>query len=106
MSSAGRSVIIPTAGRPRVARTKPGRTTPDTGTVAMLTLTTLALLLLPPAADPVEADVVIRGVTLYDGAGQPGRKGDLAVRGERIVAVGSFAVAGQPRVIDGGGLVA
>jgi N-acyl-D-aspartate/D-glutamate deacylase len=73
----------------------------------MLTLTTTLLLLLPPAADtPVEADVVIRGATLYDGGGQPGKKGDLAIRGERIVAVGSFAVAGKPRVIDGTGLVA
>jgi hypothetical protein len=31
---------------------------------------------------------------LYDGTGQPGRKGDLAIHGERIVAVGSF-VAGE-----------
>ncbi len=72
----------------------------------MLLLTTLALLALLPAADPaVEADVVIRGATLYDGTGQPGRKGDLALRGERIVAVGTFTVAGQPKVLDGTGLV-
>src|SRR5207249_2710444 len=47
----------------------------------------------------------IRGATLYDGTGQPGRKGDLGIRGERIVAVGSFTAAGNPRLIDGSGLI-
>lgn len=71
----------------------------------MLTLTTLTFFALLPAA-PVEADVVIRGVTLYDGSGRPGVVGDLAVRGDRLAAVGTFAVAGTPRVIDGTGLAA
>src|SRR5262245_33824523 len=66
--------------------------------------TLLLWALLPGAAPPVEADVVIRGATLYDGSGQPGRAGDLALRGDRIVAVGAFAVAGNPRVLDGRGL--
>jgi N-acyl-D-aspartate/D-glutamate deacylase len=71
----------------------------------MPTLTTLALLALLPAADPaVQADVIIRGATLYDGTGQPGKKGDLAIRGDRIVGVGTFTVAGSPRVLDGTGL--
>lgn len=70
----------------------------------MFTLAALALLSLP-AADPIEADVVIRGATLYDGSGQPGRKGDLAIRGDRIVAVGEFTVAGKPRIIEGAGLI-
>jgi N-acyl-D-amino-acid deacylase len=72
----------------------------------MFALTTLALLTVLPAADaPVEADVVIRGATLYDGSGRPGQKGDLALKGERIVAVGTVTVAGTPQVIDGTGLV-
>ncbi len=72
----------------------------------MLHLSALALLaLLPADPDAVPADIVIRGATLYDGTGQPGRKGDLALRGERIVAVGTFTVAGQPRVVEGSGLV-
>jgi N-acyl-D-aspartate/D-glutamate deacylase len=66
----------------------------------------LALLTLLPAADPaVQADVVIRGATLYDGSGQPGKVGDLALKGDRIVGVGRFAVAGTPKEIDGAGLV-
>jgi N-acyl-D-aspartate/D-glutamate deacylase len=71
----------------------------------MLALTTLTLFALLPAADaPVEADVVIRGATLYDGSGRPGSKGDLALKGERIVAVGTVMIAGTPQVIDGTGL--
>jgi N-acyl-D-aspartate/D-glutamate deacylase len=71
----------------------------------MLHLTTFALLAFLPAADlPVEADVVIRGATLYDGSGQPGRAGDIALKGDRIAAVGTFTVAGKPHVIDGTGL--
>jgi N-acyl-D-amino-acid deacylase len=68
--------------------------------------TAAVCLLALTAAEPVTADLVIRGATLVDGTGQPGGKGDLAIRGERIVAVGTFSVAGHPRVIDGTGLVA
>jgi N-acyl-D-amino-acid deacylase len=71
----------------------------------MLPLTLLALL---SAADPVpdvEADLVLKGGTLYDGSGQPGQVGDLALKGDRIVAVGKFAVAGSSKVLDCTGLV-
>jgi N-acyl-D-aspartate/D-glutamate deacylase len=71
----------------------------------MLSLTTFALLTLVPAAEPrVQADLVIHGATLYDGSGQPSVTGDLAIKGDRIVAVGSFQTAGSPRVLDGTGL--
>ncbi len=63
------------------------------------------LLLLILAADPVPADVVIRGATLYDGAGKPGVVGDLAIKGDKIVAVGKFDVADSPTIIDGTGLI-
>ena len=46
----------------------------------MPALTTTLLLLLPAADTPVEVDVVIRGATLYDGSGQPGKKGDGLAR--------------------------
>ncbi|HUG41073.1 MAG TPA: D-aminoacylase, partial [Longimicrobiales bacterium] len=36
-------------------------------------------------------DVVIRGGTLYDGTGGPGRAADIAVSGDRIAAVGDLA---------------
>lgn len=61
------------------------------------------------AADPakrVEADLVIRGATLLDGTGKASAVGDLALKGGRIVAVGQVAVAGQPKTVDGTGLMA
>jgi len=57
------------------------------------------------AADPIEADVVIKGATIHDGGGQAGKKGDLAIKGERIVGVGEFEVKGKPRIINGAGLI-
>jgi N-acyl-D-amino-acid deacylase len=70
----------------------------------MIPITVLAFL---AAADPapVQADIVLKGGTVYDGSGQPGVVGDVAIKGDRIVAVGTFAVAGNPKVIDCTGLV-
>jgi N-acyl-D-aspartate/D-glutamate deacylase len=65
----------------------------------MLSLTLAGLLLVPTAA-PIEADVVLRGAILYDGSGRPGVLGDLALKGDKIVAVGAFEVAGTPRILD------
>jgi N-acyl-D-amino-acid deacylase len=73
----------------------------------MSALACLVLCAAIPAADPaVEADYVLRGATLHDGSGGPGVKGDLAIKGERIVAIGTFTVAGRPRILDGSGLIA
>ena len=54
---------------------------------------------------PVHADFVLKGGTLIDGTGTPGRQADVAVIGEKIVAVGSFAVDPGARVIDVSSLV-
>jgi N-acyl-D-aspartate/D-glutamate deacylase len=66
--------------------------------------TAVLLLSLSLGADPVEADVILKGGTLFDGGGTPGFVGDVAIKGDRIVAVGQFGVAGSPRVIDCTGL--
>src|SRR5216683_1284969 len=71
------------------------------GTILTLTL----VILISGKDDSIQADFVIRGATLHDGSGQPGRKGDLAIHGDRIVGVGNFQVAGKPREINGAGLV-
>jgi N-acyl-D-amino-acid deacylase len=63
------------------------------------------LLLLSVAADPVAADVVIKGATIHDGSGKAGYVGDVAIAGDKVVGVGRVMVAGSPRVIDGTGLV-
>src|SRR5215211_6618391 len=63
----------------------------------------LSALLL--AADPVSADLVLRGGTVYDGTTNEGGIGDVAIKGDRIAAVGKFDVAGSPRIIDCKGLI-
>lgn len=68
-------------------------------------MSTLLLAYALLAADPVQADLVLRGGTLYDGSGGEGLVGDVAVKGDKIVAVGTFEVAGAPRVIDCKGLI-
>lgn len=51
-------------------------------------------------------DLLIRGATLHDGTGRPGRQADVAIDGERIATVGPDAGnAGARRVLDAGGLV-
>src|SRR4051812_1355014 len=65
----------------------------------------LALSLTVGQADGVEADVVLKNATLVDGTGQASQVGDLAIKDDRIVAIGSFKVAGKARVIDCTGLV-
>jgi predicted amidohydrolase YtcJ len=53
----------------------------------------------------VDADVVLRGGTLVDGTGAPARKADVAIKGDRIVAVGTFDVDPKARVIDASRLI-
>lgn len=71
----------------------------------MSSLCPLLLCLFLPGEPAIEADIVLRGATLYDGSGAAGFVGDVAIRGDRIVAVGQFTVAGKPRSLDGKGLV-
>jgi N-acyl-D-amino-acid deacylase len=71
----------------------------------MWTALGVALFLGVSGETPLQADVVIRGAMIYDGDGKAGYKGDLALRGDRIVGVGDFQVASKPREIDGSGLV-
>lgn len=49
------------------------------------------------------ADLVIRNATLYDGSGAAPRKGDLAVRDDRIVALGDLAEVKGASELDAGG---
>ena len=49
-------------------------------------------------------DVVIRGGTLYDGSGEPGVAGDLAINGDRIVAMGELGEASGKTEIDATGM--
>lgn len=53
---------------------------------------------------PVEADLLIAGGTIYPGNGDP-FVGDVAIRGERIVAVGPALRVAASRTIDARGMI-
>lgn len=53
---------------------------------------------------PAVYDLVIRGGLLVDGTGAPGRIGDVAIQGDRIVAVGELGPYEAGRTIDATGL--
>jgi len=50
-------------------------------------------------------DVIIRNGRIIDGSGNPWVSGDLAIRGDRIAAIGDLAAAHAKRVIDATGMV-
>ena len=65
----------------------------------------LLLILLAAPLRAQEFDLVIRNARLVDGTGAPATTGDLAIRGDRLAAVGR--VTGRGRVeIDAAGHVA
>ncbi len=55
-------------------------------------------------ADGGGFDVVIVGGTVYDGSGEPPRAAEVAIRGDRIVAVGDVDESAAVRVVDASGL--
>jgi predicted amidohydrolase YtcJ len=65
----------------------------------------------PPAASvgeathQVAAELVLKGGTIIDGTGAPGRRADLAVRGDRIAVIGSFEADPKAKVLDVSGLI-
>jgi N-acyl-D-amino-acid deacylase len=65
-------------------------TSPRRFTPALL-LSGSMLIAAPIAAETPAYDVIIRGGTIYDGSGGPPVVGDVAIRDDRIVAVGRVA---------------
>src|SRR3954468_6492572 len=63
---------------------------------------------LPGAAMPPDSiaqpDLIIRGALLIDGSGNPGVRGDLAVKDDRIVAIGDLSKLKGAREIQANGL--
>ena len=49
-------------------------------------------------------DVIIRGGTVFDGSGAPGRRLDLAIRGDRISAIGNLDDTTADHIVDATGL--
>src|SRR5690349_10851084 len=56
-----------------------------------------------PPDTAVTCDLIIRGALLIDGSGKPGVHGDLAVKDDRIVALGHLAQAKGTREIQANG---
>ena len=52
-----------------------------------------------------EFDVIIKNGSIVDGSGNPWVSGDIAIRGDRIAAIGKLQDAHAKRVIDATGLV-
>jgi N-acyl-D-aspartate/D-glutamate deacylase/arylsulfatase A-like enzyme len=59
----------------------------------------------PTATEEANFDLLIRGGRIVDGSGNPWFRGDVAVRGDRIVAVGRVPAGKAKREIDASGLV-
>ena len=74
----------------------------------LLLMALLTILSRPARSEPpgaVDADIVLVGGTILDGSGQPGKKGDVAIRGDRIVAAGQFETGRVGRKISCDGLI-
>ena len=56
-------------------------------------------------AEDTGYDVVITNGSIIDGSGNPWASGDIAIRGDRIVAIGKLDASRAKRVIDATGLV-
>ncbi len=74
--------------------------------LSLIVLLILCIAAPTPAAEPPMYDLVLRGGQIVDGTGNPWSLGDIAVRGDRIVSVGSRIPAGVGRrEIDARGFV-
>jgi N-acyl-D-amino-acid deacylase len=79
--------------------------------VALMVIATVVPLMAQPHPSMVAAeqskqayDVILRGGTVYDGTGSPGRLADVGIRGDRIAAVGDLKTAQARTVLDAKGL--
>ncbi len=67
-------------------------------------IATLLLLLAPLRCWSDQFDVIIKGGVVYDGSGGEGRKADVAIKGDRIAAVGNLNDDRATKVVDATGL--
>ncbi len=58
----------------------------------------------PLLAQPLTADLVLKGGTIFDGTGNPRIIGDVAIRGDRIVGVGTLTMGDVGQTIDCSGM--
>jgi N-acyl-D-amino-acid deacylase len=54
---------------------------------------------------PINADILLVGGTILDGTGSPGKIGNVAIQGDKIVAVGQFETGAVGRTLACSGLI-
>ena len=72
------------------------------------TLSAIAVACVLAAACEQDArryDLIVRGGDVIDGSGQPARRADVGIAGDRITAIGDLSSAAAGRVIDASGLM-
>ncbi|MFL6513961.1 MAG: amidohydrolase family protein [Chthoniobacterales bacterium] len=67
-------------------------------------IATLLLVLAPIRCWSDQFDVIIKGGVVYDGSGGEGQKADVAIKGDRIAAVGNLNDDRATKVVDATGL--
>jgi N-acyl-D-amino-acid deacylase len=76
--------------------------------IAVIFASTIAICVFaqnpPPSASPAEFDVIIKGGTVYDGAGGEPQHVDLAIRNDRIAGIGDFKKTNTKVIVDATGL--
>ncbi len=68
-------------------------------------LLSIAIIACPLAAAEPDYDLLIRNGRIVDGTGNPWFVGDVAIRGDKIIAVGNVPAAKAKRTIDAKGLI-
>src|SRR2546423_629307 len=71
----------------------------------MTLIPAFALTAQPGAEKDTRYDFVIRGGKIVDGTGNPWRRGDLAINGKKIAAIGLIPAGAGKREIDAKGLI-
>jgi len=73
--------------------------------VTALLLLSLACGMAVPSKNEGPYDLILRGGWIIDGSGNPRYRGDVALRGDRIAAVGFLGTAGARDTVDVSGLI-
>jgi len=71
----------------------------------VLSAVAAVLISLAAHAHAQELDLIVRGGTVVDGSGSPGRRADIGIKGDRIVFVGDAGKQAAKRTIDATGLI-
>jgi len=71
-------------------------------TATMIAALLASFLLLGAARE--RYDIVVRGGTVYDGSGSPGRVADVGIKDNRVAAIGDLSQAKARRTIDARGM--